>query len=501
MPVITLSYEPQPRQKLLHTTDARWALYGGAAGGGKSHAIRWDLYAWCLQVPGIDCYLFRRTLGELEDNHIRKIRHEIPPQLATYNETRKRLEFENGSGINFCYCEKEKDVERYQGAEIHVLGIDEAGHLTPHQLNYLVTRVRLGAFAERVPAGYRAKLPRAVLGSNPGGPGHAFLKRTFIEPAPAETIFHASAYADPGNPEDRGPPAIYIPARMQDNRFLDKGYAGQFGGLAPELARALREGDWDAVVGAAIHNISRERHLLRPFVPPRHWTRFMSIDWGTAKPFSVGWYAVSEGAVLNGRDSYPSRYLPAGAVVRYAEWYGWNGREDEGCRLASQQVAREILRREAERGDPPIDYRVADSQMWAQHDGPSVQENMFEATDGRLILRKAKKDRKANYTEVISRLAGNPRFFENGVTEDEPMLFATANCTHFWRTVPILTLDETDPEKGPDTKLEDHVYDELAYACRSRPFVLTEQDRFEIEFGEEMREARGEVVDPYSTRR
>src|SRR3546814_485304 len=115
---IALDYTPQPRQALLHATTATWVFYGGAVGGGKSHSIRWDLIGWCLQVPGIDCYLFRRTLGELEDNHIRNIREEIPAEIATYNDTKKRLEFFNGSGINFCYCKEEQDVKIYQGAEI-----------------------------------------------------------------------------------------------------------------------------------------------------------------------------------------------------------------------------------------------------------------------------------------------------------------------------------------------------------------------------------------------
>ena len=79
------------------------------------------------------------------------------------------------------------------------------------------------------------------------------------------------------------------------------------------------------------------------------------------------------------------------------------------------------------------------------------------------------------------------------------MLFITANCLQFWRTVPVLTADEHDPEKGPDTKLEDHAYDDLAYACRSRPFVTTQQDRYEEEFGEQIRQARKQVIDPYAT--
>jgi hypothetical protein len=486
---IDLPYVPQAKQKLLHTTPARQIFYGGAAGGGKSHSIRWDGIAFCLDNPGLDAYLFRRTLGELEDNHIRKIQQEIPQVLGKYNETKKRYEFYNGSGINFCYCEKEKDVLRYQGAEIHWLGVDEAAHLSEYQLTYLRSRVRLGSWK---PKG-KGWLPRIVYGSNPGGPGHQFLKSTFIDPAPPQTYFYDSSMADPKNPDDKGWPTIYIPARMTDNLYLDKSYAGQFRALAPELAKALTEGDWDAVVGAALHNLSRERHQLRQFAPPRHWTRFMALDWGTARPFSVGWYCVSDGATLAAKDGWPERTIPAGAVIRYAEWYGTDGRPNHGLRLSADQVAIEILKKEKARQEEGLmAYRVGDHQMWAQHDGPSPKERMFVVTDGRVALRQSKKDRKANYAEIIARLAGNPKFMEDGETW-EPMFYVTANCLHFWRTVPPLVLDENDPDKGPGTDQEDHIFDEVAYALASRPFTTTEQDY------KEQGQPRQRRIDPYAT--
>ena len=477
MTVINLPYVPQDKQKLLHGTKAKQVFYGGAAGGGKSHSIRWDAIAFCLENPGLDAYLFRRTLGELEDNHIRKIQAEIPPELGKWNENRKRFEFYNKAGINMCYCEKETDVLRYQGAEIHWLGVDEAAHLTEYQLTYLRSRVRLGSWKPNPK--HTHLLPRIVYGSNPGGPGHQFLKSTFIDPAPPQTYFYDSSMADLKNPDDKGWLSIYIPARMSDNLYLDKSYAGQFRALSPELARALTEGDWDAVVGAALHNLSRDRHQLRQFTPPRHWTRFMAIDWGTARPFSVGWYCVSDGANLAAKDGWPERNLPPGAVIRYAEWYGTDGRPNHGLRLSADQVALGILKREKERGDE-VNYRVGDNQMWASHDGPSPRERMFMATEGRVNLRQSKKDRKVNYAEIIARLAGNFDFTKTGEEATDPMFFVTANCTNWWRTCPPLTLDENDPDKGPATDQEDHCYDETQYALASRPFTQTEQEYQEI---------------------
>lgn len=491
MPEVHFDYTPQPRQQLLHSTTARQILYGGAAGGGKSRSLRADGILFCLQNPGLQAYLFRRTLKELEDNHVKWLRTEIPKELGTYNYTRNEFSFFNGSMLNFCYCEKEKDVTRYQGAEMHWVGIDEAAHFTDFQINYLKTRNRLGGFR---PLKDKDRLPRFAMGSNPGGPGHNYLKSIFIDKSPPETIFFDDTMRNPRNPEDKGWPSIFIPAKMSDNAYLDENYEASFGGLSPELADALRDGDWDAVVGKALHNLSRERHQLRPFKPPRHWTHFQVIDWGTASPFSVGWYVVSEGATLKGKDGHPPVWLPEGSIIRFKEWYGWDGRPNKGSRMSAQHVARGII--EKEQDLPSMDYRVGDTDMWADRGARSVQEIM-EETEPTIVLRKAKKDRTHNYAEMVSRLAGNPSYREDG-EEDDPMFFCTSNCIHFWRTVPTLTLDETDPEKGPATDGEDHVYDEVAYACRSREYVSTERDRYDELYGEQIRAARGEIEDPYA---
>ena len=481
MTEIVLPYTPQPKQALMHSTAARLIMYGGAVGGGKSAAVRWDLISWCLQVPGLQAYLYRRTRPELEENHIARLRREIPKELGQWSEKRNSFEFTNGSAIHCWYCEQERDVERAQGQEMHVLGIDEASHLTSYQLNYLFGRARLGDFQDKVPDHLRDLLPRVVFASNPGGPGHNYLKQTFIDPAPPMTVFED---------EESGWPTIFIPAVMKDNRFIEPGYEKQFNRLSPELKLALTEGDWDAVVGQALHSLSRSKHGLRPFRPPRHWTRFMSLDWGSSKPFSVGWYCVSEGAELSGDANHPPRYLPAGAIIRYAEYYGWNGRANEGCKKTSPEVAREIIQMEREREEPPIDYRIADSACWAKHDGPSTAERMMMAVsltgqveETYFALQPSQKDRIAGYREVLARLADDE-------DAEEPMFFCTENCMNFWRTMPPLVLDQTDPEKGPDTKQEDHVYDEVVYALMSRPFVTTKRDRWDAYVAREQNKSR-----------
>ena len=180
---IELDYVPQTRQRLLHSTAARQILYGGAAGGGKSHCIRWDAIGVCLNNPGCDAFLFRRTTKNLEKNHINPLKRELPSELGSFNETRKVWNFPNGSILHFCYCENDADLENYYGAEFHWLGIDEAGQFSQFQLVFLRSRVRLGGFTPKEPQ----VLPRIVLSANPGGKSHDFLKRCFIDIAPADS--------------------------------------------------------------------------------------------------------------------------------------------------------------------------------------------------------------------------------------------------------------------------------------------------------------------------
>ena len=168
-----------------------------------------------------------------------------------------------------------------------------------------------------------------------------------------------------------------------------------------------------------------------------------------------------------------------------------------GCRMSSSEVAREIVRVEQEMELPPIDVRVADPQMWASQDGPSPQQNMRTATSGKLTLRQGRRDRKANYTEVIDRLNGKPD--DDGVVR--PMFYVTDNCRHFWRTVPGLVLDTLEPDKGPATRMqEDHIYDEVAFGLATFAGVMTREDRYNQEMAEMAQEMGAVIRDPYAVR-
>lgn len=487
------------RQGQAFLSEATEIMYGGAAGGGKSHLLRSVACAIAYDVPGAQVYLIRRQSTDLIDNHMMGPTG-FPAMLAnlvmsghckiTYS-PKCVITFWHGAKIHLGHCKDEKDVYDYQGKEIHVLLMDELTHFTDTMYRFLRGRVRLGSL--QVPEGsyWKGRLPRIIGATNPGNLGHAWVKQAFIDNT---TPLQCREMPD----EEGGMVRQFIPAMLADNPTLmknDPKYAKRLMGLGtPELVRAMLEGDWDIVAGAALEKLSRLKHEVRPFRIPGHWTKFTSMDWGTAKPFSVGWYAVVEGDTLIKAKEEGERdvYLPDGALVRYREYYGWNGKADEGCRKESYEVAREILEIEQE-ADETMDYRIGDNSMWAQTDGPSPQERMYTATDGRFVMRPSEKDRTMNYQEVRARIAGE---------DDRPMLYITTNCHQFWRTVPSLQLDQTNPEKGPDTKQEDHAYDDLSYACRSRPYTTNAVDRITAAYRKAKRAVgQGGPKDPYRVKK
>ena len=449
---IKLEYDPQPKQALLHKCRARQILFGGAVGGGKSHALRWDCIAFCCENPGLQAYIFRRSLPELESNHIQQIKKELPTELGSFSESRKRFEFYNGSYIQFQYLERDSDCDRIQGAEIHFAGVDEAGQLSAYQLGYIKSRLRLGGYEPK----QTQYLPRLVMTANPGGISHNFLKALYIDPSPPETYFYDVTMIDPRNKSDKGWLSMYIPSRMEDNKFIDPNYGASLSGLPFELARALREGDWDLVVGSFFGDVfRRDRHVVKPFEIPEHWVRFRSFDWGSTKPFCVGWYTVAQQS-----DDYPD-----GALIKYREWYGAAG-PDRGLKLTAEEVAQGIKSRE---GYERIDYSVADPSIWKWESGPSIGERMAKLG---VRFRRADNSRVAGWDQIRQRLIGE---------DNTPMLYLFETCTDLIRTLPLMQHDQHRPE-DINTKQEDHAVDELRYSAMSRsyqrPIPEMEEDIF-----------------------
>lgn len=432
-------YKAQPKQRLMHKSQATEILYGGAAGGGKSHALRMEGFDWCLRVPGIQVYLFRRTNPELEENHIIPALETFPKEICTYKNNKKRFDFINGSKFKFRHCQYDKDVIIYQGSEIHVLLMDELTHFSEYVYQFLRGRVR--STLKSIPKKYKDRLPRIVCGSNPGGMGHAFAKANWVDFAPPFEIKKAPK-------KDGGMLRQFIPARLTDNSVLmesDPTYKDRLDGLPPNLRAAWRDGDWNIFSGQVFDNFRYDIHVIKPFKIPNYWHKFRAMDWGSTKPFSIGWYAVDE----------------EGRLYRYREWYGSNGEADQGLKIDSKAVAEGIIKREANSFDNKrVKPGPADPAIFSKHDGPSIAEKML---DNGVSWLRGHNDRANGLQEVYSRLDA---YKTDG--EKKPMLYFFSNCTNAIKQLPLLVHDTKKPE-DVDTTQEDHIYDELRYACMSRP--------------------------------
>ena len=459
-------WAPQPGPQTDAIT-ARWCaelLYGGAAGGGKSDFLLGDYLqdvpAYASAWRGI---LFRRTYPELEELIARS--KEIYPQTgATWNDQKKVWAWGSGANLKMRYAERDDDVLRYQGHQYTWIGWDELTQWrTLFCYRYLRSRLRS---AHDVPT----KRIRAA--ANPGGPGHLEVKNYFVDPAPGGYV----PITDPATGIER----MFIPARLKDNIVLsvnDPSYRHRLAGLgSATLVKALLEGDWSVIEGAFFDCWSDRRHVVRPFTIPDHWMRFRSADWGSASPFSVGWWAVVSDPHSTENIGGDEVVLPRGCLVRYREWYG-KGQDGAGMKLTAEELGRGIDQREIvgkdEKGRPiyeNIAYGVLDPSAFKHDGGPSIAERMYTATGGRINFRPADNTRVAQrgaiggWDQVRARLVGDG--------DGDPMLVVFSTCADTIRTLPVLQHDVNRPE-DLDTDAEDHAADDVRYGCMSRPWTAT----------------------------
>jgi len=242
--------------------DASEVLFGGAAGGGKSYGQLIDAFLFALKYPGSKQLILRRTYGELERSLIRVSMELYPKEVYSYNDAKHTGKFKNGSIIDFGYCDAEKDVYQYQSAEYDVIRFDELTHFTEQMYVYLISRVR-GANG----------FPKQVKSStNPGGVGHTWVKERFVDPAPWGKEFET--------PTGK---RIFIPARVQENKFLmrdDPDYVKRLENLSDKDKKALLYGDWDIYEGQYFSEWDKDIHVIRPFEIPDWWRLYFTMDYG-----------------------------------------------------------------------------------------------------------------------------------------------------------------------------------------------------------------------------
>lgn len=422
--------EPNEKQKLALEETHRYVGYGGARGGGKSWFVRWKAILLCLNFPGIKVLITRRTYRELLNNHIVPLLAMLHG-VAVYNKSDKVFKFPNGSTIWFGYCAHDSDLGQYQGAEYDVWFADEAGQFLENWISDIDVCIR---GANNFPK-------RTYFTLNPGGPSHGFFRRIFID----------KRYTEDEHPEDYA----FIQALVTDNKALmemQPAYIRSLEKLPPKIREAWLNGSWDVYEGQFFedffdrpeHYTDRQfTHVIEPFEIPAGWKIYRSFDWGYAKPFSCGWWAVDYD----------------GVVYRILELYGCTKTPNEGVKWTPPQVFAEIHRIETEHrwlaGKHIIG--IADPAIWDAETGESIAD---VAAKHQVYFDPGDHKRIPGWMQVHYRLAFDDQGF--------PQMYVFNNCKAFIRTIPLLQYDEHKPE-DLDTSGEDHVADEVRYFLMSRP--------------------------------
>ncbi len=429
MPTLTIN-EPSEKQKLFLKANTKHIAFGGARGGGKSWSVRTKAKLLALRYHGIKILIVRRTYPELINNHINILRSELIG-IARYNDKDKVLKFGNGSTINFQYCAKDGDLDRMQGTEYDVIFLDEATQLSEYQMKTITACLRgVNDFPKRV-----------YYTCNPGGQGHQYIKRIFIE----------KRYEEGEDPKDYS----FIQSLVTDNKVLMESqpdYIKQLEALPPKLREAWLYGSWDVYEGQFFeefadrpdHYLDRQyTHVIEPFEIPDNWTIFRCFDWGYNHPFACEYFAMDTDGIL----------------YNILEFYGCTKTPNEGLKWIPSKVFSEMRKIETEhrwlKGKNIIG--VADPAIWNAEYGESIAET---ASKYGIYFSKGDHERLAGWMQMHYRLA----FDDNGY----PMMYIFKNCKGTIRTIPLLMYDEHKPEDVA-TEGEDHIADAIRYLCMSRP--------------------------------
>lgn len=455
---ITIRWRPQPKQLkflracgLSHPFDggtprkpvSELIGYGGAAGGGKSDALIGAAIIYALTYPGARIGYFRQTFTQLDGSGGAIARsRELLTGFAKYNGSTHEWTFPNGATIRFCYLGRDADLPNYQSQQFEVQLYDESTQMTWYQIMWMQQRIRSAK-------GYPTF---TAFATNPGGIGHAQFKEFFVKSGEPEEPRRMEVE------EGKFKNLIFIPSRLADNQILEKAdpeYRKKLENLPGHLRRQFLEGDWDVAEGMAFEEWRDPIHTCAPFEIPDEWYRFRTLDWGYAKPYCVGWYAVD----FDGR------------LYKYRELYGWSGTPDKGTREDPEDVARKIIEAEALDGGKKeyIRFAAADDAIFNQGEdsSPSIAEQFSHAGVYWQKVGKGPRSRISGKLEMHHRLKWD-KDAEGNWNGVRPMLVFMKNCVHSIRTIPNMILDDRNPE-DVNSDLEDHSYDETRYACMSRP--------------------------------
>lgn len=437
-------WQPQKKQVEFMKRCEDEVLYGGAAGGGKSDALIMEALRQ-VDIPNYEGIIFRKTYpqcAELISKSLYYYKKAYPN--AKYNHSAHVWTFPSGAKISFGNMHHIKDRINYQGRAFDFIAFDELTHFTFDEYSYMRSRNRPKG------PGTRCYIRGAT---NPGGIGHAWVKKMFIEGRKPFKTYEKKIDID-GHVFTRT--SAFIPATVYDNQALltnDIAYLARLGDMPEAEKKALLYGDWDTFSGQVFiefrnnpdgYETRKYTHVIKPFEIPKHWKRYRTFDWGYTKPFSVGWWAIDT----------------EGRVYRYREMYGCKKDvPNTGIRWGADIIAKKIreIENEHEKGNYIIGF--ADPAVWNEGSGTGASVADIFAKYGVYF-------EKGNNSRIAGKMQLHYRF--NFDAEGYPGIYIFDTCKNFIRTIPALVYDDVNTE-DIDTDGEDHIYDETRYFLMANP--------------------------------
>jgi len=425
-------YNPLPVQLRFHTSTAILRFYGGAAGGGKSKALRMECFRQCyplhtetdegMDIPPesstpINALFLRRTFAELEASIIRPMLNELPAGTYEYNSSKHLMRFPNGSTLNFSHCQHEEDVRKHQGVEYDLIAIDELTHFTEFQYSFLLSRLRTTK---------PNIVPNFISAGNPGGVGHVWVKRLWID----------RNFKGKERPQDYA----FIPARIYDNHYLtdnDPSYLHHLESLPETERRAMLEGDWNIFDGQFFREFRDDLHVIDPIYPKDAVRRIIALDYGYFAPSAVLWIAQT----------------PDEKFIVYRELYVT---EHTYGQLAARIKA-------LTKADEEINLVYADPAIVNKRNEATGTTGGDEFRKQGLTILPADNTRVDGWGTV--REALQP-YFDQNAGKKTARLQITRNCPNLLRTLPQLQHDKRHVE-DIDSSGEDHAADALRYGLRA----------------------------------
>jgi len=461
---------PQPgSQEAFLSCPVFECLYEGTRGPGKTDALLMDFVQHVGQGFGSDWrgIIFRQTykqLNDIVDKSKKWFGRIFGDTKKMFNSTDMQWTFPSGEVLLLRYMMRKQDYDNYHGHSYPFIGFEELTNWpTPDCYTVMMSCCR--STNPKMPRKYRAT-------TNPFGKGHNWVKKRWRLPISSGVV--GPIIKDSVNMDGEvEPPRVAIHGDINENRILltaDPNYITNIKAAARNRSelRAWVYGDWNITAGGMFDDIWEPAiHVIpniRPTMIPKGWTIDRSYDHGSSKPFSVGWWAESNGEpiTVDGR----TVGLVRGDIIRFAEWYGCTPHVDnEGLRMLAKEIAQGILDRESDMG---IKGRVkkgpADSSIFSDYEPKkSVYGDMKKVGVVWKKVDKAKGSRVQGW-ELIRKLLKDAIPGIEGVRES-PGMFICDRCVDFIRTVPVLPRDEKDID-DVDTEAEDHIGDEVRYRVR-----------------------------------